>query len=185
MKVLVMLVALINCSFVLAQAKQKDRALDSIYPFKKAVLFSAVVPGSGQIFNSMHHSQRKNAYWKVPLIYAGLGATAWLIFQNQQTVQSIKTEYSLRQIAAPVDPTWMNYDDLALVSLYDQYARRRDLCILGMGAVYLFQLLDAAVEAHFLHFSVTPNLSMNLQPYVIPRAFGCSATLHLNSNIRR
>ena len=72
MKVLVMLVALINYSFVLAQAKQKDRALDSIYPFKKAVLFSAVVPGSGQIFNSMHHSQRKNAYWKVPLIYAVL-----------------------------------------------------------------------------------------------------------------
>ena len=54
----------------------KDLALDSLYPYKKAALRSAILPGLGQIYNSAHSQGRKNAYWKVPLIYAGLAATS-------------------------------------------------------------------------------------------------------------
>ncbi|NBP28713.1 MAG: hypothetical protein EBV23_03915 [Flavobacteriia bacterium] len=100
-----------------AQKPVKNRALDSLYPYKKAALCSAILPGVGQVYNSIHSSKRKNAYWKVPLIYAGLGATSFLLIQNQQTVNSIKTEYAARQIGPALNPLWIDYDNFALISL--------------------------------------------------------------------
>ena len=38
------------------------------HSWKKAILFSAVVPGSGQIYNHIAMPKgKKKAYWKVPL----------------------------------------------------------------------------------------------------------------------
>jgi len=168
-----------------AQKPVKNRALDSLYPYKKAALCSAILPGVGQVYNSIHSSKRKNAYWKVPLIYAGLGATSFLLIQNQQTVNSIKTEYAARQIGPALNPLWIDYDNFALISLYDQYARFRDLSILGVGAVYLFQILDAAVEAHFLRFDVSKDLSLRFIPYASPQSLGCTAKFTFKSNALR
>jgi len=56
---------------------------DSVIPYKKAALLSACIPGGGQVFNSIHTSGRKNAFWKVPLIAAGIGGTTYLLIQNQ------------------------------------------------------------------------------------------------------
>jgi hypothetical protein len=168
-----------------AQKPVKNRALDSLYPYKKAALCSAILPGGGQIYNSIHSSKRKNAFWKVPLIYAGLGASSFLLIQNQQTVNSIKTEYAARQIGPALNPLWIDYDNFALISLYDQYARFRDLSILGVGAVYLFQILDAAVEAHFLRFDVSKDLSLRFIPYASPQSLGCTAKFTFKSNALR
>lgn len=168
-----------------AQKPIKNKALDSLYPYKKAALFSAILPGAGQIYNSVNASKRKNAYWKVPLIYAGLGATSFLLMQNQQTINSLKTEYNARIIGPPVNPKWVDYDNLALISLYDQYARLRDLSILGVGAVYMVQILDAAVEAHFLHFDVSKDLTLQFLPFAAPQRFGCTAKLTFKSGILR
>jgi hypothetical protein len=64
--------------------------------------------------------------------------------------------------------------------LYDQYARQRDLAILGIGAVYVFQILDAAVEAHFLHFDVSKDLSLTIRPSMLSRnVLGMHATFSL------
>jgi hypothetical protein len=164
-----------------AQKPVKNSALDSLYPYKKAALCSTLLPGAGQIYNSIQSSKRKNAYWKVPLIYAGLGATSFLLIQNQKTVNSIKTEYAARQIGPAQNAVWMDYDNFALIALYDQYARFRDLSILGVGAVYLFQILDAAVEAHFLRFDVSKDLSLQFMPYANPYSVGCTAKFTSNS----
>ena len=108
---------------------------------------------------------RKNAVWKVPLIYGCLGGMTTLLVLNQKKVNAIKTEYENRIQGGPLDLQWADYDNLALVSLYDQYARNRDLSILGLGAVYLFQIADAAVEAHFLRFDVSKDLTLELNPW--------------------
>jgi len=185
MKCLSCLVFLMFTVCLTAQKPIKNKALDSLYPYKKAALFSAILPGGGQIYNSVNALKHKNAYWKVPLIYAGLGATSLLLIQNQQTINSLKTEYNARQIGPPVNPKWVDYDNLALISLYDQYARLRDLSILGVGAVYLFQILDAAVEAHFLHFNVSKDLSLQLMPYASPQNLGCTAKITFKSMNKR
>lgn len=158
----------------------QKQLIDSVIPYKKAALLSACVPGGGQIFNSIHTNGRKNAFWKVPLIAAGIGGTTYLLIQNQRLVQSIKTEYNQRQLGGVTNPNWVDYDDLALVSLYDQYARLRDLSILGIGAVYAIQILDAAVEAHFLRFDVSKELSLLIRPSVINRSsLGLTAKITL------
>lgn len=169
---------------VMAQNTKKDAYFDSVYPYKKAVLWS-ILPGGGQVYNSMHTSGRKNAYWKTPLIYAGLGATTYLIMSNQKLIRSIKFEYELRKTAPPSNPLWLDYDNSALVILYDRYAQLRDFSMLGFGAVYLLQMLDAAVEAHFLRFDVSKNLALTFQPFYSTNALGLNVQLTLSSNSKR
>jgi len=185
MKVLAMLLPIFCYAVLYAQVNDKKNSLDSLYPFKKAALFSSVLPGAGQIYNSIHHNRRKHAFWKVPLIYTGLGLSAWFITQNQQKIQSLRKEYAIRQVSSPTDPTWVNYDDFALIALYDQYAQRRDFSILAMSAIYVIQVFDAAVEAHFLNFNVSPDLSLELRPFASPWTVGCTASFHLMPTLRK
>ena len=176
---LLILFSFIACTLCLISAQQTSK--DTLIPFRKAALFSACLPGAGQVFNSIHTTGRKNAFWKVPLIAAGLGGTTYILIQNQRMVQGIKSEYAVRQAGSIGDPQWIDYDDQALVSLYDQYARLRDLSILGIGAVYALQILDAAVEAHFLSFDVSKNLSLRVRPsFLNYNSFGLTAKLNLH-----
>ncbi len=176
---LLILFSFIACTLCLISAQQTSK--DTLIPFRKAALFSACLPGAGQVFNSIHTTGRKNAFWKVPLIAAGLGGTTYILIQNQRMVQGIKSEYEVRQAGSIGDPQWIDYDDQALVSLYNQYARLRDLSILGLGAVYALQILDAAVEAHFLSFDVSKNLSLRVRPsFLNYNSFGLTAKLNLH-----
>ena len=50
---------------------------------RKAAIFSAVLPGAGQVYNHLAMPKgQKKAYWKVPIIYAGLGATGYFALKN-------------------------------------------------------------------------------------------------------
>ena len=176
---LLILFSFIACTLCFVSAQQTSK--DTLIPFRKAALFSACLPGAGQIYNSIHTTGRKNAFWKVPLIAAGLGGTTYILIKNQRMVQGIKSEYEVRQTGSIGDPQWIDYDDQALVSLYEQYARLRDLSILGIGAVYALQILDAAVEAHFLSFDVSKNLSIRVSPtFLNYQSFGLTAKLNLH-----
>ena len=145
---------------------------DSIKPHsvKKAVILSAIVPGSGQIYNHIAMPKgKKKAFWKVPLIYAGLGATSYFLITNQQSQKELRTEYSNRQDDTYVIPDkWSAYDDQGILTLYDQYLDWRDLSILGLAGVYLIQIVDAGVEAHFVDFDISEDLSMSLSPTFMP-----------------
>lgn len=144
---------------------------DSIpHPFKKAMLLSACLPGAGQVHNSINSKVgSKKAYWKVPLIYTALGTASYFLISNQLTQKSLKDEYSFRinnnnQI---LNPLWEPYDNQAVLTLYRQYLDWRDLSILGLAAIYFIQIADAGVEAHFLNFDVSDNLSLRVNPVLM------------------
>ncbi len=133
---------------------------------KKAVIYSAILPGAGQVYNhiAMPKGQKK-AFWKVPLIYAGLGTMTYFLISNQKTQLSLRKEYEYRiDYGITVDPQWELYDESAIDLLYNQYLNRRDLNILGLGAIYLIQLVDAGIEAHFVKFDISEDLSLAIQP---------------------
>jgi hypothetical protein len=135
---------------------------------KKALLLSAVIPGAGQIYNHLAMPKgKKKAYWKVPLIYAGLGSMGYFLIKNQQLQLALKDEYTLRKGGAIPNPTWEEYDDEGILNLYNQHLDRRDLSIVGLTLVYLLQLVDAHVEAHFVDFDVSEKLTLNVRPTVI------------------
>ena len=80
---------------------------------------------------------------------------------------SLKTEYTNRLDGVVSDPQWAAYDDQGVLFLYRQYLDQRDLSILAVGAVYLLQIIDAGVESHFIHFDVSENLSLEVQPVIL------------------
>lgn len=154
------------CTFIHGQPDTLKQ--DSIpHPYKKAMLFSACLPGAGQVYNAINTEVGpKKAYWKVPLIYTALGTASYFLISNQLTQKSLKDEYSFRlnnnnQI---LDSRWEPYDNQAVLTLYRQYLDWRDLSILGLAAVYFIQIADAGVEAHFLNFDVSDKLTMQLNP---------------------
>jgi hypothetical protein len=156
----------INC-FSQEVDSLRNEDTSKVHSVKKATIFSAIIPGAGQIYNhtAMPKGKRK-AYWKVPLIYAGLGATGYMFVQSQSTQRSLKQEYLYRKAnnSQPLDTRWEAYDDQGVLMLFREQQNRRDMFLIATTLVYAFQVLDAAVEAHFVSFDVSEDLSLQIRP---------------------
>lgn len=175
MKFVVTLALSLLISFFASAQKSTEPLLpimqDTVHSVRKAAILSAVVPGAGQIYNHLAMPKgKKKAFWKVPLIYAGLGVTGYFMISNNSMQKSLKTEYYAREksiFTQTFNPKWEQYDEQGVVQLYEQHLNRRDLFILAFGAVYILQVLDAAVEAHFVSFDVSENLSLRISPTML------------------
>ena len=101
---------------------------------------------------------------------------------NQLEQKRLKDEYTYRQD----NLTWKYaeyapYDDAGILTLYNQYLNWRDLSILAVGAVYILQLVDAGVEAHFVDFDVSEDLSISVDPVIVAaRTPGVSLRLNFH-----
>jgi hypothetical protein len=134
----------------------------SRYDPRKALLYAAVVPGLGQIYNKK--------YWKLPLVYGGMIAIGYAInfYQDGYTTYKAKLYYNLENgyegddESAPGDSyTTANYRRIV-----DDYKRERDFMIILMGGVYLLQMIDAHVDAHLKEFDLNPKLQLSVRPTV-------------------
>jgi hypothetical protein len=148
-------------SVVKAQSDQKDSL--SIYAKKRAnraALFSAIVPGAGQVYNKK--------YWKVPVIYAGFGTLYYFIHTNNEEYKKYKTALSERNDndSNTVDefPQLSNSD---LTVREDYYRRNRDLSYILAGVLYTLNIIDAYVDSQLMDFDISDNLSMHTSPTLI------------------
>jgi hypothetical protein len=64
-----------------------------------------------------------------------------------------------------LDTSWLTS---TLKSRKDYFRRNRDLCIICMVGVYFLAMVDAYVDASLSHFDISPNLSMDVSPAIIP-----------------
>ena len=87
-----------TCFF--AQVDTTSIPNDTVHSVKKAMIFSAIIPGSGQVYNHIAMPKgKKKAYWKVPLIYAGLGSTGYFLVKNQLLQnKDYKTKCSIQEL---------------------------------------------------------------------------------------
>jgi len=125
----------------------------------KASLMSAVVPGLGQVYNKK--------YWKVPIIYTGIGISLYFAFSNQKNYKLYRRAYGDRlegSGAAAAD--FANYTDENLKSSMNFYQRNRDLSYIIAGLFYVLNVVDASVDAHLFTFPKNDNLSFILQPNI-------------------
>jgi hypothetical protein len=125
---------------------------------RKAAIYSALLPGFGQAYNK--------SWWKIPIIYGSIGCFAYLTDFNQK-----KYSYIRKNLIAQTDndPNTLNETGLPsaqLIELKRQYKNRRDLCLAGMVAIYILQIVEAHVDAHLKTFDVSDNLSLNIEPMV-------------------
>ena len=155
---------------------------------KKAVLLSAILPGSGHIYNHIHFKKgqkgKRNVFWKIPLFYSAIGYTAFSLIQNQTFQKDLKAEYNYRQNnnELALDERWSNYDTQGILSLTKEYEGKRDFSILLFGAAYLIQIIDAGIEAHFVSFDISQDLTFNIHPEIFsPKDIGIRFTLNFKN----
>lgn len=126
----------------------------------RAAIYSAILPGAGQVYN------RK--YWKVPIVLGGLGVCYYFIHDNTQQFNRYKDAYLAMVDNDPntVDEFNGAYSADALRNVADTYHRWRDLSYLAIGLVYMMNIVDASVDAHFVRFNVSRDLTMDLRPSI-------------------
>jgi hypothetical protein len=136
---------------------------------KKAALYSMMIPGGGQVYNHLNMQRGKwKTYIKIPLIYAGLGATGFLMINNHIEQGRLKSEY-LYRVDNPGETLYDQYnfyDNQGILTLRQQRTSVRDLMMFAFLGVYGFNVLDAFIGAHFIEFEVTDDLSMQFRPAV-------------------
>jgi hypothetical protein len=150
-----------------------DSLRGKVLPFqpnpKKSALYSAILPGAGQLYNRQ--------YWKIPVVYAGVGAAAGFIIYNSNKYR----EYRHAYISRINNPTYTDefttiYSNLSPAQLQQQlqllqnaYKKDLDLTVLLSTIGYTLQVLDALAFAHLRNFDVSRDISMNVQPVAMPR----------------
>ena len=141
-----------------AQGEQKD-SLSHIAKKRanRAALYSALLPGAGQVYNKK--------YWKVPIIYAGFGTLYYFIRTNNTEYKKYQSALVIRNDADTntVDefPTLSDQD---LTVRKDYYRRNRDLSYILAGVLYTLNIIDAYVDSQLLDFDVSDNLSLHTAP---------------------
>ena len=93
-----------------------------------------------------------------------MGFTAYRFIVNQQLVSELKSEYRTREAGETGAEKFAQFDNQGILTLHGDFSQKRDFALLGFIALYGFQVLDACVEAHFLKFDISEDLSMQLQP---------------------
>lgn len=137
---------------------------------RRATIYSAVLPGLGQIYN------RK--YWKVPLVYGGFATLGYFINFNNGEYLKFRQAYS---DIIDNDPSTDSYVKLvsdprrledskipqlteSLRNAKDYWRRNRDLVVIGTVVFYAVNIIDASVDAHFFNFDISDDLTFNWVP---------------------
>lgn len=111
----------------------------------RAALYSLLLPGAGQLYN--------RRYWKIPIVFAGLGAVGYLFYENNKDYQDLKQEY-VDNIDNPVGQTKYPY--------YIQAKKSREQSIFAVIGVHLFNVFDAYIDRHLIDFDMDDDLSIRL-----------------------
>ena len=154
----------------------------------RAIWISALCPGLGQIYN--------RRYWKLPIViggFMGLGyATNWNsnqyddyaqgyadLLDNDPSTKSYMDFFPPTVKEEDLDKSWI---EQVFKSRKDYARRNRDLCIIGLVGLYALCILDAYVDASLTHFDVSPDLTIDWAPTLMPQYGGSSGKPALGLN---
>lgn len=130
------------------------------YDPRKALLYAAIVPGLGQIYNKK--------YWKLPLVYGGFIALGYAVNFYQEGFIKYKKELYFNLENGYTEDTDIRPDDVYTTANYrrivDLYKRQRDFMMILLGGMYLIQMVDAHVDAHLKEFDLNPKLQVSIRP---------------------
>ncbi|WP_224744218.1 DUF5683 domain-containing protein [Pontibacter aquaedesilientis] len=129
----------------------------------RAALFSAAIPGLGQVYNG--------AWWKVPIIYATGGVLGYFIIDNNNKYQDFRVALNARNrdssdvyVNSLIYGIQRSNGTQNLRYSRDFYRRNRDLTIILSVVAYTMQIAEAYVHAHLREFDVSENLTLRVQP---------------------
>lgn len=141
---------------------------------KRAMWLALVLPGAGQIYN------RK--YWKLPIVYGGFVGCIYAMRWNNQMYRDYSQAYL---DIMDDDPNTQSYNQFLHLgseinssneSRYqelfrkrkDRYRRWRDMSFFCLVGVYAISVIDAYVDATLSEFDISDDLTMRVEPVVLP-----------------
>ncbi len=153
-------------------------ATNDVSGVKRATTLATICPGAGQIYNK--------SYWKLPFVVGGFASMIYVVDWNNRGYKRFKTAY--QQLSAyEADPDAFpngypdefngRYSTDDLKNLREQYRRNRDYSIILLAGLYVLQIVDAHVDAHFKDFDISDDLAMDIKP-----AFGYQYSPQINRN---
>ena len=136
---------------------------------KLATFRSAVLPGWGQFYNKK--------YWKIPIVYGGLGISAGVFFFNIKTYKLLRKAVILRSDKDTsndnqVDPSVINLSTESIRQYRNEYRQNVDYSVLFFIVIWGLNVVDATVDAHLKAFDVSPDISMKIRPGLNPNNTG-------------
>lgn len=131
---------------------------------KKATIMSACLPGLGQIYN------RK--WWKVPIIYAGIGGIGYKSLSNHREYISCLNAYKYKSDPEGYSgPLTQHEKDLAerygkeqLQAYKESYRHDFELYTIILAAWYSLNIIDACVDGHLYNYDISDDLSFSIDP---------------------
>lgn len=135
---------------------------------KTASIMSACLPGLGQIYNGK--------WWKVPIVYAGLGGLGYLVYNNHYEYRSYLHAYEYRTGDLP-EGTTLNqhetelankYTDSQLQTYKESYRRDFEFYSILTLAWYGLNIVDACVDGHLYTYDISDDLSFSVDPCLRP-----------------
>jgi hypothetical protein len=128
---------------------------------KMAGWMSAAIPGLGQVYNKK--------YWKAPVIYIAFGTITYFLIDHNAEYQKYREAYILRTDDDKTnDDIFPKYTVDNLRVLKNKYWKKRDLDVILLAVVYVLNILDAVVDAHFYTYDISEDLSLHINPVVTP-----------------
>lgn len=148
---------------------------------KRALWLALVLPGAGQIYN------RK--YWKLPIIYGGFIGCIYALTWNNMMYKDYSQAYIDLMDNDPNTASYNKFLHLGVEinstneerykeifkSRKDKYRRWRDMSFFVMLGVYALSVIDAYVDAELSAFDISKDLSLKVEPTVIPNHSGGNA----------
>ena len=157
---------------------KKDRSNKKYNP-GIAIRRSAMVPGWGQYTNKK--------YWKIPIVYAGIGIPAYLFFRNLKQYREAKDAFTLATDADISNDILIKEPYFSVRSQPDRIRVFRnsvrqnvDYSVLFFIIFWGLNVADAAVDANLKTFDVSDELSLQLKPGYSPLANTNGISLVLN-----
>lgn len=147
---------------------------------QRALWLAMVIPGAGQIYN------RK--FWKLPIIYGGFIGCIYALTWNNQMYKDYSQAYLDIMDNDPGTASYNKFLHLGqqitleneerykdiFKKRKDKYRRWRDLSFFAMLGVYAISVIDAYVDAELSVFDISKDLSLEVEPAVIPNHGGGS-----------
>jgi hypothetical protein len=170
---------LINETVTISTNPETDESYETkrIHLPRKATMYSAVLPGLGQAYNRQA--------WKIPFIYGGFVALGIAIESNHSLYKNFKKAYIHLNDSNPETAFYNEFETLERYWVIDEFnqpselspsiydaieksSRQRNRMIIFTAAFYVLNILDANVNAHFIDFDISEDLTINMQPMLEP-----------------
>jgi hypothetical protein len=157
----------------------EDTAFTNHYKPGIAIKRSAMLPGWGQYTNKK--------YWKIPIVYAGIGIPAYLFFRNVKQYKEAKNAFAnatdgnpANDILIPEPYFSVRGQPDRIKSFRNEVRQNADYSVIFFIVFWGLNVADAAVDAHLKTFNVSDDLSLNFKAGYSPMANTTGVSLVLN-----